>query len=171
MKRFRGLARATLCALCWTVACPAQAAELKPWTGGVTPGLVLKDLKGTTVDLADYRGKVVLVNFWATWCEPCREEMPSMQELRRRLEGRPFEILAVNLAESESKISDFLRRFPLDFPIVLDRNSNARREWKVRVLPTSFIVAPDGGVRYSVVGEMNWADPYATGGLTRLLPK
>ena len=78
----------------------AGAADLKPWTGGKTPALVLKDLKGETVDLADYRGKVVLVNFWATWCEPCRAEMPSMKELKRKLAGRPFEVLAVNLAES-----------------------------------------------------------------------
>src|SRR5258706_6840031 len=105
----------------------AAAADLKPWTGGKTPELVLKDLTGATVDLANYRGKVVLVNFWATWCEPCRNEMHSMQELKRKLAGRPFEVLAINLAESENKISDYLRRFPVDFTIALDRNSEARR--------------------------------------------
>src|SRR5436853_5476864 len=103
-QRVRFLALALLCS---TVAC-AAAAELKPWTGGKTPPLVLKDLNGATIDLASYRGKVVLLNFWATWCEPCREEMPSMQELKRKLAGRPFEVLAVNFAESENKVSDFL---------------------------------------------------------------
>jgi thiol-disulfide isomerase/thioredoxin len=149
----------------------AEAGELKPWTGGKTPGLVLKDLKGATVDLADYRGKVVLLNFWATWCEPCRDEMPSMQDLKRKLGGRPFEVLAVNLAESENKVGDFLRRFPVDFTIALDRNSAARRDWNVKVLPTSFVIAPDGSVRYSVVGELNWADEFAAVGLIRLVPK
>ena len=77
----------------------AKAVELRPWTGGDTPPLALEDLAGRSHNLAAYRGKVVLVNFWATWCEPCRAEMPSMNRLRRSLEGRPFEVLAVNLAE------------------------------------------------------------------------
>ena len=149
----------------------SAAGELKPWTGGTTPPLVLKDLQGATHDLANYRGKVVLVNFWATWCAPCRDEMPSMQHLKRKLAGRPFEVLAINLAESENKVSDFLRRYPLDFTILLDRNSEARRDWKVKVLPTSFVIGPDGRIRYSVVGELDWADEYAAGGLLRLVPR
>src|SRR4051812_14454750 len=104
------MARIFLFALVFSAARPASAAELKPWTGGATPELILRDLSGATVNLADYRGKVVLLNFWATWCEPCRAEMPSMQELKRKLAGRPFEILAVNLAESDAKVSDFVRR-------------------------------------------------------------
>jgi thiol-disulfide isomerase/thioredoxin len=63
--------------------------SLKRWTGGTTPKLVLKDLQGVTHDLATYRGKVVLVNFWATWCEPCRDEMPAMRQLQAKLAGRP----------------------------------------------------------------------------------
>ena len=148
----------------------APAGELKLWTGGKTPDLVLKDMHGVTRDLASYRGKVVVVNFWATWCEPCRDEMPSMQELKRKLAGRPFEVLAVNLAESENKINDFLRRYPLDFIVVLDRNSTARRAWNVRVLPTSFVIAPDESIRYSVVGDLNWADDRVIAGLLRLVP-
>jgi thiol-disulfide isomerase/thioredoxin len=158
------LALASFCASC------AYAGELKPWTGGATPALELKDMQGATHDLARYRGKVVLVNFWATWCEPCRDEMPSMQKLKRKLAGRPFEILAINLAESENKVSEFLRRFPLDFTIVLDRNSAARRDWKVKMLPTSFVIGPDGKIRFSVVGELDWADEYAVLGLVRLVP-
>ena len=150
---------------------PSTAAELKPWTGGKTPALSLKDLNGATVDLANYRGKVILINFWATWCEPCRNEMPSMQELKRKLAGRPFEIVAINLAESENKVSDYLRRFPLDFAIALDRNSAARRDWGVKVLPTSFVVATDGSVRYSVVGELDWTDEFKAIALTRMVPK
>jgi thiol-disulfide isomerase/thioredoxin len=148
----------------------AAAGELKTWTGGRTPSLVLKDMRGVTHDLADYRGKVVLVNFWATWCEPCRDEMPSMQQLKQKLAGRPFEVLAINLAESENKVDDFLRRFPLDFTIMLDRNGEARRAWKVKVLPTSFVVAPDGSVRYGVIGDLDWTDDFAVAGLMRLVP-
>ena len=145
------------------------AAELKPWTGGKTPGLVLKDSQGATHTLADYRGKVVLINFWATWCEPCRDEMPSMQQLKHKLAGRPFEVLAINLAESETKVNDFLRRLPLDFTILLDRNGAARRDWKIKVLPTSFVIAPDGTTRYSVVGEIDWDDETAARPLLRLV--
>jgi thiol-disulfide isomerase/thioredoxin len=148
----------------------AAAGELKPWTGGKTPGLVLKDLQGATHDLAHYRGKVVLVNFWATWCEPCRDEMPSMEQLKRKLAGRPFAVLAINLAESESKINGFLARFPLEFTVLLDRNSAVRRDWNVKVLPTSFVIAPDGSIRYSVVGELDWGDEPATRTLMRLVP-
>ena len=148
----------------------AYAGELKPWTGGGTPALVLKDLQGGTHDLAQYRGKVVLVNFWATWCEPCRDEIPSMQKLKRKFAGRPFEILAVNLAESENKVSEFLRRLPFDFTIVLDRNSAARRDWNVKVLPTSFVVGPDGRIRYSVVGDLDWTEESVVRNLQRLMP-
>ena len=149
----------------------ARAAELKPWTGAATPAFELKDLDGAPVTLADYRGKVVLLNFWATWCEPCRDEMPSMQQLKRKLAGRPFEVVAVNFAESEAKVRDYLRRFPVDFRIPLDRNSAARRDWGVKLLPTSFVIAADGSVRYVVVGEFNWADDSAVLPLTRLVPK
>ena len=79
--------------------CAASAQELKPWSGGVTPPLALLDLEGRPHRLEDYRGKVVLINFWATWCEPCLEEMPSMNRLRASLAGRSFEVLAINLAE------------------------------------------------------------------------
>ena len=146
-------------------------ADIKPWKGKATLPLARNDLDGRAFDLKELQGRVLVVNFWATWCEPCRDEMPSMQELKRKLAGRPFEVLAVNLAESESKVADFVRRFPVDFTIPLDRNSAARRDWNVKVLPTSFVIAPDGSVRYSVVGELNWADDSAATGLVRLVPK
>jgi thiol-disulfide isomerase/thioredoxin len=100
-----------------------QAQELKPWPGVITPALSLSDLEGKPHRLADYRGKVVLVNFWATWCVPCREEMPSIERLRTSLAGRPFVVLAVNLAEPESRIRKFLEAVPVGFPA--DRESLA----------------------------------------------
>ena len=77
----------------------AGAQELQPWRGGATPPLAIPDIDGRQHSLQDYRGKVVLVNFWATWCEPCRDEMPAINRLRASLVGLPFEVLAVNLAE------------------------------------------------------------------------
>src|SRR5260370_37673494 len=81
--------------LACSVAASAQA--LKPWSGGATPALELTGLDGAVHRLADYRGKTVLVNFWATWCEPCRAEMPSIEPLRGAMEGKPFTVLAVNV--------------------------------------------------------------------------
>ncbi len=134
----------------------ATAAELKPWPGGATPPLALQDLAGKPHDLADYRGKVVLVNFWATWCEPCRAEMPSIDRLRRSLQGKPFEVLGVNLAEPLSRIEKYLESMPLGFPLLRDRDSAASKAWKARVLPASYLIGRDGRIRYFAYGELDW---------------
>jgi cytochrome c biogenesis protein CcmG, thiol:disulfide interchange protein DsbE len=134
----------------------ASGAELKRWPGGPTPALELEDITGQTHRLADYRGKVVLVNFWATWCEPCRAEMPSMDGLRRSLQGKPFEVLAVNLAEPLSRIERFLGTVPLGFPLLRDRDGAVAKLWKARLLPASFLVGRDGRIRYVAYGELDW---------------
>ena len=164
----RFLLTAVLLLCCATV---AQGQQLKPWGGGATPALALRDLEGRPHRLEDYRGKVVLINFWATWCEPCREEMPSMNRLRASLAGRPFEVLAVNLAESEPRIRRFMEQVPLDFPVLLDRDSSAAKAWKARLLPASFLVGPDGRIAYSQVGELDWSKQDITQLVTRLLPR
>jgi len=138
-------------------AAAAGAAELKAWTGGATPELALQDLQGRTHRLADYRGKVVLVNFWATWCEPCREEMPSFERLRQSFAGRPVEVLAVNLGEPVGRVERFLERMPLGFPMLLDRDTGVAKAWKARVVPATFVVGPDGRIRYVHYGELDWS--------------
>ena len=147
----------------------AAAQDLKPWAGVVTPALSLSDIEGKPHKLADYRGKVVLVNFWATWCVPCRDEMPSIERLRAALEGRPFAVLAVNLAEPESRIRKFLEVVPVRFPVLLDTDSRAARAWQARVLPATFIVGPDGVVRYQYFGELDWAKPEIREQIVKLL--
>jgi thiol-disulfide isomerase/thioredoxin len=139
----------------------AGAAELKPWTGGPTPPLVLEDLHGRAHSLADdYRGKVVLVNFWATWCEPCLAEMPSIERLRKSLADRPFAVLAVNLGEPLGRIERFLERVPVGFPTLRDRDTAVAKAWKARVVPATFLVGPDGRIRYVHYGELDWSsDP------------
>ncbi len=148
----------------------AAAQQLKPWSGGAAPPLALSDVEGRVYRLDEYRGKVVLVNFWATWCEPCREEMPSMNRLRASLAGRPFEVLAVNLAESESRIRRFLEQLPLDFPVLMDRDSGAAKAWQARLLPASFLVGPDGRIRYSVTGGIDWTDDRVRKAILALMP-
>ena len=160
---------AFLLALALGLALPAAAQGLKPWSGIVTPPLALQDLEGKTHRLADYRGSAVLVNFWATWCVPCRDEMPSIERLRASLEGRPFAVLAVNLAEPESRIRQFLDVVPVRFPVLLDRNTQTARAWQARVLPATFIVGPDGVVRYQHFGELDWSKPEVREVILKLL--
>ena len=131
--------------------------DLRPWSGP-TPALSLKDLGGAQHKLEAYRGKVVILNFWATWCEPCREEMPSFNRLRKALEGQPVAMFAVNIGEGEGRINEFLAKVPIDFPVLLDRDSQLSRAWKVRLMPTTFIIGTDGRIRYSFAGERDWAD-------------
>jgi thiol-disulfide isomerase/thioredoxin len=135
----------------------AAAAELAKWSGGKTPPLKLADADGRELDLAKYRGKTVVVNFWATWCEPCREEMPSLERLRARMGERGFEVIAVNVAEAPERVARFTRDVPVSFPIVFDREGAAAKAWKVRGYPTSFVVGPDGRIRYYFVGELDWS--------------
>ena len=148
----------------------AGAQELRPWSGGATPPLALQDIDGKPHRLQDYRGKVVLINFWATWCGPCREEMPSLNRLRASLAGRPFVVLAVNLAESEARIRRFTQEVPLDFLILLDRDTAVAKAWKARILPASFLVGPDGRIRYSVLGEIDWTKEHVHKTIHALLP-
>jgi len=99
----------------------------------------------------------VLVNFWATWCEPCREEMPSMERLRHALQGKPFVVLAVNVGEGPRAARAFGEKMQLGFPLLLDRDAKTTRAWNARILPASFVVGPDGRIRYSYFGAIDWA--------------
>jgi peroxiredoxin len=154
----------------WMLAGSAQAAPaLTPWTGGATPALNLRDLEGGAHSLARYRGKVLLVNFWATWCEPCRQEMPSIQRLRDKLAGKDFAVLAVNVDEPDARVRLFAKKTGLDLTIVMDPNKTVTTNWGVRYLPVSFIVGRDGRTRYRVVGDIDWDNDTVVGVISQLL--
>lgn len=125
------------------------------------PELALKDTGGKLHRLADSRGKVVMVNFWATWCPPCRDEIPSMQRAWGKLKGEPFEMLAVDVGEDEATIAGFFSAIGMDpkFPILLDRDAQLIKAWPVMTLPTTFIVDAQGRIVYRAVGERAWDDP------------
>jgi len=162
--------RMALLCLTVTAAAPSGAAELKPWPGGPAPGLELRELDGRGHRLTDYRGKVVLVNFWATWCVPCRDEMPSIQLLKEKMAGRPFVVLAVNLDEPEARIRKFLSQMKVDFTVLLDPGKKAARAWEARILPASFVIGPDSRIRYSVVGDLDWSHELVVSRIAELLP-
>jgi len=148
----------------------AAGGTMKRWAGGATPPLALRDVAGREHKLADYRGKVVVVNFWATWCDPCREEMPSMQRLQDKLAGKPFAILAVDYGEGAPRINDFLKKIGVRFTVLLDRDTSAATAWKVKVLPTTLVLDPEHRVRYSAVGDIEWDSPPIESAIRRLLP-
>jgi thiol-disulfide isomerase/thioredoxin len=146
------------------------SAELKPADSAPPSAFQLQDLNGRPHRLSDYRGKVVLVNFWATWCEPCRAEMPSIERLQKRLGEQSFAVLAINMDEPEARIGKFVSSMPLALPVLLDPGAKVTRAWKVRVLPASFVIGPDGRVRYTVIGDMDWSAPTVVDRMAKLLP-
>ena len=139
--------------------------------GGKAPPFALRDVDGREHHLADYRGKVVLLNFWATWCEPCREEMPSLDRLAEKLAGRPFAVLAVDYGEGPPKVRAFAEAQRLRFPLLLDRDGAVARSWKVRVLPASYVIGPDQQLRHVVVGARDWDSADTLAIIEKLLPK
>ncbi|MEW6331627.1 MAG: TlpA disulfide reductase family protein [Pseudomonadota bacterium] len=136
------------------------------------PDFALKDIDGKPHRLSESRGKVVLVNFWATWCPPCRREMPSMQRAWTQLKGKNFEMLAVNVGEDEDTIFGFTfaTGAELTFPILLDRDAQVIKTWPVIALPTSFVVDPQGRIVYRAVGGREWDDPELLKKIRELMP-
>ncbi len=158
-------------ALCLLFAAGSPAGELNELSEPVAaPALSLPGLDGTELKLSDYRGQVVLLNFWATWCPPCRREMPSMRRLAEQLSDRPFRIIAVNAGESREEVRSFLETTPLNFPIVFDPLLETTQAWGVPGLPYSFIIDTDGRLRYRLAGDYQWDRPEAIETIRALLP-
>ena len=161
---------ALLAALLAVCGAASAAGTMKPWTSGATPPLALRDLEGKEHKLSDYKGKVVVINFWATWCDPCREEMPSMQRLQEKLAGKPFVILAVDYGEGPPRIWEFLKKVPVKFTVLLDRDISAAAAWKVKVLPTTLVLDAEHKVRFVAVGDVGWDTPPVESEIRKLLP-
>jgi peroxiredoxin len=125
--------------------------------GKPAPDFTLLDMQGRQVSLSQFRGKVVILNFWATWCPPCRKEMPSMERLYRDFKEKDMVMLAVNVDENgKQAVREFLQRMPYSFPILLDNENIAQNSYGVFRLPESFVIDRNGVVIEKIIGACNW---------------
>jgi thiol-disulfide isomerase/thioredoxin len=122
------------------------------------PVLEAQDLKGNERALSDFKGKIVLLNFWASWCPPCVHELPAMQRLKQKLGGEKFEVVALNVGEKKYKVWKFIKLIKFNPTVLLDPDKTTMSEWNVKTLPTSFLLDSEGRVRYLVRGDPNWDD-------------
>ena len=120
----------------------------------------LKGIDGKTYDLSSFKGQVVLVNFWATWCGPCVKEIPSLNRLVEKMQGTNFQLLSVDIKEHKRRIKSFFDRLELKqgFPVLMDRDGKASKAWKVYAYPSTFLIDKAGTIRYAKRGAMEWDD-------------
>lgn len=157
-----------------TAGSPASAAargpQPVPWPRRrPTPPLSLPAWEAPPFTLAAARGQVLLLNFWASWCAPCRDEMPSLELLAQRELGNRLQVLAVNHRETDAAIRRFIDQTSLSLPILRDTDGAAAKAWQVRIFPTTVAIRRDGRAAFSVVGEADWAGVDARAWLQPLL--
>ena len=133
---------------------------LREFEGRPRPGAIdLRDIEGRHIVRNDFHDRVTLVNFWASWCAPCVEEIPSLNRLQQKMSGRPFELISINYAEDKTTIEEFMRRVQVDFPVLLDRDGAMSKRWNVIAFPSTFVIGPGGRIRYGVNAAIEWDDP------------
>jgi peroxiredoxin len=136
------------------------------------PDFKFPGLDGKMVSLSDYKGKVVLVNIWATWCPPCVAEMPSMEKLYRKFKGENFEILAVSIDETGLKaVAPFMKKTRLTFPALIDSKGAIKPVYRITGIPESFIIDKQGILIKKIVGPVDWASPKVFRFFSKLIQK
>jgi len=124
------------------------------------PAFDLTGPNGERYRLEDMRGKPLIVNFWATWCPPCRAEMPSMERAWKELADEDILLIGINVGEDADTVNGFIEQVPVSFPLPMDTDSKLTQTWPLlRGLPTTFVVDPDGRLVYLATGEREWDDP------------
>lgn len=172
LARESGLNRRTLLAgLSFAPLGTAQAqAQRRPWPRGTpTPALELPDLDGRQWRLADQRGQVVALNFWASWCQPCREEMPALQLMAQRHERDGLLVVAVNYREGAGTIRRFMETTAMDLPVLRDADGLVAKAFGVRAFPSTVFIRRDGQAVLTIVGAADWTGEPARGWVQALL--
>jgi peroxiredoxin len=140
-----------------------------PQVGNPVPDFILPDLEGKSHRLADLRGRVVVLNFWATWCPPCIDEMPSLQRLHRAFADRGIAVVAVSVDERFSDVSAFARKFQLTFTVLHDEGKKVSRKYQTFKYPETYILDREGRLKTKVVGPRDWAAPTVIRDMVELL--
>jgi len=143
-------------------------APLARWRGPALRWPPLSTIDGRPITRDDFRGAVLVVNLWATWCAPCLQDLPSLDRLRRRVAAQGVEVLAVSIGDAPARIARFLAQTPLDLPIALDGDRALLKAWGVRVLPSTYVFDASGRARFSYVGERDWDDAAVLSALASL---
>lgn len=162
---------ALLCALLALTGC-SHKEEAPAVAGNPAPDFRLKDLAGGEVALSSLKGKVVLVNFWATWCPPCREEIPSMVRLNKAMQGQAFQMLAISVNDGGKKeVESFLKGSGTVLPVLLDAEQKVAKRYGTTGVPETFVVNKQGVIVKKVVGGLEWDDPQVIEALKELARK
>ncbi len=141
-----------------------------PRIGFKAPNFTLKDLNGRTVSLASMRGRVVIINFWATWCGPCKVEMPSMNSLYKDLKGSGFELLAISSdVQGEKVVRPFVTQGRYTFPVLLDSSFRVNGDYGITGIPTTFVVDKGGVITHKILGPRDWDSPEARELIRRIM--
>jgi peroxiredoxin len=140
------------------LAVPPAPWEIDEIIGQEAPAFTLNDLEDKPISLKDYKGKVMLVNFWATWCPPCKDEIPSLNQLHKKYDGKDFIVLGISTDDSKKDIIKFIKEHKVDFVIPHDRDGKIMREYKVFSLPTSFLIDKQGKIVEKFLGPHDWVD-------------
>jgi len=137
----------------------SSGGDLSPVADDTRREFVLPDLDGQRVALGDYRGKVVLINFWASWCTPCVREMPAIVHLQAAMQDSPFQVIGINVGETPRRARTAANRLGLDFPVLLDTDSAVFKNWGAEVLPTTYVLDAEGVTRLVAFGPLDWDAP------------
>lgn len=142
----------------WQVSTIAES--LQPFPGNVSaPELELQDMGGNNYRLKDYRGKVVVLNFWATWCPPCVEEIPSLGRLQQAFSNDDLVVLSVDIGENKKDVQAFLQQVSAAFPVLLNPDGSTVKQWNIIAFPTTFIIDAHGTIRLAYYGWLEWDKP------------
>ncbi len=167
MNKMKKLILLSILALALLVAGCSPTQGLK--VGNPAPNFQLHNLDGEPVSLSDFRGESVLINFWATWCPPCRAEMPYLQQVYDEWSGIGLVLLTINIGESSSKVEEFMQDYNLSFPVLLDTKRDVAQKYNVRGIPTTFFIDKDGIIQDMKVGAFQSKEEIESS-LSKIIP-